>query len=58
MRVPRASGAHVSLLDWGQPEYFMAIFFGLFCAQSIMGIQAENARRQRFNEEEEFPWER
>ena len=56
---PAVLGQHVALLNWDGPEIYMAIFFGLLCAQSIMGLQVENARRQRYyNEEEEFPWER
>jgi stage IV sporulation protein FB len=56
---PHVLGAHVPLLDWPRPEFYMAMFFALFCGQSIMGLMAENARRQRqYNEEEEFPWER
>ena len=56
---PHVLGRYVPLLDWQRPEFYMAMFFALFCAQSIMGIMAENTRRQRqYNEEEEFPWER
>ena len=36
---------------------YMGIFFALFCAQSIMALQAENSRRQRYRDDE-FPWER
>jgi len=36
---------------------YLAIFFALFCAQNFMAVQAENARRQRYSDDE-FPWER
>jgi Zn-dependent protease len=36
---------------------YMAIFFGLFCAQSLVALQAENARRQTYGDDQ-FPWER
>jgi hypothetical protein len=35
----------------------MALFFGYFCYLSFQGFQAENARRQRYRDDE-FPWER
>lgn len=54
---PSVLGRHFPLLNVFGGAY-MAVFFALFCVQSIMAIQAENARRQRYNEEEEFPWER
>jgi stage IV sporulation protein FB len=36
---------------------YMGIFFGYFCYLSFQGFQAENARRQRYRDDE-FPWER
>jgi Zn-dependent protease len=54
---PHVLGDHVPLLN-NFGGVYMALFFGLFCFQSIMALQAQNARRRRYNEEEEFPWER
>jgi stage IV sporulation protein FB len=37
--------------------FYMALFFGYFCYMSFQGLQAENARRQQYRDDE-FPWER
>ena len=56
---PQLLARHVPLLaDWIEPDVYMAILFGLLCVQSITALQAANARQRRYNEEEEFPWER
>ena len=54
---PHVLGRFVPLLgEFG--DIYLAILFGLLCFQNITTLQAANARRQRYNEQEEFPWER
>ncbi len=54
---PHVLGRFVPLLgEYG--DIYLAILFGLLCFQNITTLQAANARPQRYNEQEEFPWER
>ncbi len=56
--VPEFVGRYVPLPNIGRQPY-MAIFFGLFCVQSIMALSALNAaRRRRYDDDDQFPWER
>ena len=54
---PQFLGHYVPLLyDFG--DMYLAIFFALFCVQSIMALSSMNAARQRRYSDDDFPWER